>query len=646
MKACLQRLNWLGSLYLSLGLTVALVLPWVASAQTNLPTPTNAPAQAATPVQTNAPAATNTAVKAAVPAPTNAPEASAKASNQPPAKVAVSLPVKGGNLFPAEYNGEKTAPLINYWDGVDAENDLHVAEGRLPVLDDAGVMVDTAMTSCPNFVDMNGDGLNDLVIGDMQGFLWIYLNSGAKGNPKFTTGTFLPTFLGWGAKLHVCDWDGDGDMDVIFGTFYGDIGLLENTGTRNQWQFTRRMGIPRYMDPAFGSEDPKDRLPTLMLGNKPMVLGNYMAPWVADWNKDGKPDLIVGEGTYSANSVRLLVNTGARNKPIFVEERMFFLAYGEGFEQLTPAVVDYNGDGLHDLIVGTRTGQIRKYKGTQKAIEGKDMVSAIRGSLAPAVLEFNGFITIADKEIFDVMSFVYPCDWNEDGLFDLLLGSTKGKVYIAVNQGTKTEPKFLKAEPVKGTDTEKDLLAPAGWNNGVVLDHCNAAILLSAEKELVLRAGGPAIKPVDGNYFMYFRYVHNYPGWMRSNFMGWFPPLSANAPYVSGGRFIYPPYYILPLKIRQQYEFSFSAIVEGKPVMWGLSAQELTRKVTDTAPAGYESRFISDVIPPSGAWQKRTYRFKAPNMVESNLNYSLYFRMPEGDVKFMLDNLSLKEVER
>ncbi|MDD5678661.1 MAG: hypothetical protein PHW60_11855, partial [Kiritimatiellae bacterium] len=65
----------------------------------------------------------------------------------------------------------------------------------------------------------------------------------------------------------------------------------------------------------------------------------------------------------------------------------------------------------------------------------------------------------------------------------------------------------------------------------------------------------------------------------------------------------------------------------------------------NTAPV-WEDRRISDTISPSGAWQKRTYRFKCPNTVQSNLNYNLFFRMPEGDVKFLLDNLSLKEIER
>ncbi|MFH1476788.1 MAG: VCBS repeat-containing protein [Verrucomicrobiota bacterium] len=578
----------------------------------------------------------------------------ASAQTNAPTTGGVTTVSAGLNMLPAQFSGETTTNLGNYWDGVDADNNLRVNAANSLVLDNAGRMVDTLMSSCPNFVDMNDDGLKDLVVSDPQGFLWIYLNSGEKGNPKFTTGTFIPTFIGWGAKIHVCDWDGDGDNDVLFGTFTGDIGILENKGTSKQWLFTRRMGIPRYVDPIFGVADPRDRLPTLMLGKRPMILGNYMAPFVTDWNKDGKPDLILGEGTYSANSVRLLLNAGSRNKPVFIEDRMFFLCYGEGFEQLTPAVVDYNGDGIDDLIVGTRTGQIRLHKGTKKAVEGKDMVAAIRGILSPAVLEFDGFIKIAGKEIFDTMSFVYPCDWNEDGLFDLLLGSPQGKVFIALNQGSKTEPKFPKAEPVKGTDVAKDMLAPANWMNGVIRvfwqnfigGYCNSSLLFSSEKEVILKAGEAPIRPVDGNTFMYFRYVNNYPGFTR-NHMAYVLPINKSpaVEHVVGARVISP---LCPfrLKLKHQYEISFSAIVVGKPAMWIFWTRELVKPGTDVIADEYDNQYAFNVIPPSVGWQKRSYRFKCPSVTQPSCNYHLFFRMPEGDVKFLLDNLSVKEITR
>jgi len=115
--------------------------------------------------------------------------------------------------------------------------------------------------------------------------------------------------------------------------------------------------------------------------------------------------------------------------------------------------------------------------------------------------------------------------------------------------------------------------------------------------------------------------------------------------HVVGARVI-SPNCTFNFKLKRQYEFAFASMVEGKPVTWTFWAREMVKSATEETADQYETQYASDMIPPSASWQKRTYRFKCPNTVQSNLNYSLYFRMPEGNVKFLLDNLSLKEIER
>lgn len=553
----------------------------------------------------------------------------AQDSTSPP-----SLFPSSPELFPAIGQPDNTATLINLWDGVDDDGDLCVFVSQASVLDDVGAMRGTSFPPSPNFIDMDNDGLNDLVVGDGYGFVWVYRNSGEKGKPNFTTGEFLHTFTGWNSRVHMADWDQDGDYDLIIGTFYGDICVFENTGTRQQYKFNRGMGVPRYIDPRHPVNDARDRLPQVKLGKNPMVLGIYMAPWVVDWNGDQKPDLIFGEGTYSANSARIAFNKGSRGKPSFVEESLFFLAYGEGAEQLTPAVVDYNGDGINDLIMGTRTGEIRLYKGTKETVDPKNLVAALRSSLAPAILEFDGILEIAGKKVWDTMTYVYPCDWNEDELFDLLLASTRGKLYVAQNTGTKTQPVFPAAVPIKGTNTEKDMLGPAAWTCGIG-GACNAALLLSSETEVVLTQGAPPLKPTAGERFMYFRYIKDYFGWVLDG--GWMP----------GARSFGMNTASLKMTVGKRYQFSFDSVLRGKPASWRLRASELVSPGTDTHPPVWAHREVSDTVVPSGSWQKRSYSFTCPGLHKTNeLHFNLWFQLPEGDCTFMLDNFSLKEVSR
>lgn len=559
-------------------------------------------------------------------------------------------PARDVELFPTNATGETVVPLADYWDGVDNNNDLRFRTQSFQVLNDAGRMAHTSFPPFANFVDMNNDGLMDLVVADGFGFLWIFFNAGTKGKPAFTNATMIPTFLGAAAKIHVTDWSNKGKQDIVLGSFYGDITVLENIGTPSQPSFTRDMGIPRYVSPYYSVKPSTTQLPQIMLGKKPMVLGVYMSPWVVDWNKDGKLDLLFGEGTYSANSVRIAFNQGALGRAVFLEDRIFYLAYGEGFEQLTPSLLDYNGDGIPDLMCGTRTGHIRLYKGTTKSAEATDLMTTFRGTKAPATLEFDRLLPIGGKDVFTTMSSPYPCDWNDDGLFDILLGSTDGRLYIALNKGTAKEPAFPTATPIKGVNVTTNLVAPANWWDGTGRvnfphifgrletegDACNAATCLSAEKSLVLKPLHPPILPVAGERFLYFRYRNDYPGWT-------FDPSSGQIG-LRGARTI-GCRSTLPMTIGRRYEFSFSYILLGGAARCKLVGWEHF-PATELRPSWSEERLAFEgSLTPAAGWQKKTVTITCPGkQKDQRLNFHLGYRLPAGDCQFFLDDFSLKEL--
>lgn len=549
------------------------------------------------------------------------------------------------NQFNAQNNGEDTELYGNYWDGVDDQSNLRVAGAQsLYILDEGGKMVRQNFPCSPNFVDIDGDGLKDLVVGDAWGFVWIFRNTGDAGKPHFTKGGFIPTFVGNGAKVHVADWDEDGDLDVIAGTLFGDMSILKNVGTRQRPEFTTGMGIPRYVFPR--DKMPKFAIDHVEAGGKVMILGNYLAPWVIDWNNDGKPDLLWGDGTYSANSIRMLVNAGSRGRPTFTRDRMFYLAYGEGFEHLTPCMVDYNGDKIPDLIVGTRTGQFRMHKGKPPEELGENLVATLKGLQPPAVLEFDKFLKIAGKDTYGAMSIAYPCDWNEDGLFDLLLGTIDGRIGLALNTGTPQEPQFDKVEFVKGANETKDRRQPRNWWVGVPHTagygdyyysrdslYCNSAYMLTSDD--VMSGQGFEIRPKEGNTFMHFQYMRDingnlYPGWVDDR--------------TPGARAIHGPE--LKLEYKKKYDFSFFSILQGNSVRWILRGIEVTRLATEDQADAWEWRTIEGQFSSSSQWAQRTQTVTCPlkkSDIQSNITMRISFYLPEGTSELLLDGFSFRE---
>ncbi len=106
--------------------------------------------------------------------------------------------------------------------------------------------------SVPTFVDIDNDGDMDLVLGGYSGDLKFYENRGSASNPSYTRRTDHPIDLiddiGFESAPAFLDIDGDGDMDLVIGRREGDLTYYENTGSPTNPSYTRREGALNRFD--------------------------------------------------------------------------------------------------------------------------------------------------------------------------------------------------------------------------------------------------------------------------------------------------------------------------------------------------------------------------------------------------------------
>ncbi len=422
----------------------------------------------------------------------------------------------------ADFDGDGDLDLIcgefvdkfTYFENIGSRNNPVYKKGQYLKNKGGIIHMDLEMI-LPVALDWNKDGHVDLIVGDEDGRVAYVKHSGQfeDGMPIFEDPYYFQQksdLLKFGALVTPVsvDWDGDGDEDIIAGNSAGYISFIENL----DGQYPPKWANPKRLEAG-------DEILRIQAGDNGSIQGPCEAKWgyttlsVADWDMDGLLDLVVNS---IWGKILWYKNIGSATAPKLAAAQPVKVDWGDSEPQLvdwnwwtpgpnelstqwrtTPYAIDWNEDGMTDLIMLDHEGYLSYFERFKKGdqymlapgqrifyandISKYDSKNRVRDSI-PGLLQLNvrehggsgrvklmvvdydgdgakdllvnsenvNFLKniktengkvyfenmgpLSDTKLAGHTTSPTTVDWNKDGRLDLLIGAEDGHFYYKENK--------------------------------------------------------------------------------------------------------------------------------------------------------------------------------------------------------------------
>jgi hypothetical protein len=234
--------------------------------------------------------------------------------------------------------------------------------------------------------------------------------------------------------LSVADWDGDGLFDLMLNSTRGEIVWCRNTGSKTSMAFSAPEPVPVEWDGAqpemkYGWLKPN--------GSKNLLTQWRTTPYMIDWDGDGLTDLVVSDTEGFLAFFKRSIHNGKRvllpPRRVFVSEDgapMGFTGWagnGKGRGGNTGrrkfCFTDWDGDGRLDIIANSTS--LAFYR-------------QVRSESGKWVFRLEG--DIIEERMAGHSTCPAACDFDGDGIEDLVVGAEDGYFYFAPNPRVVAKP--------------------------------------------------------------------------------------------------------------------------------------------------------------------------------------------------------------
>ncbi len=297
--------------------------------------------------------------------------------------------------------------------GTNYSKEIEIRTRLFHEINDSFSSADIGEYSKPLFFDIDGDGLLDLLIGEAGGNINHYeQNSSESTSFTITTKNFNSINVGTYSSPTVIDIDGDALIDLLIGNNDGEIYHYEQDGVNS--------GSFSLVSSSFSSLD----------------IGSKATPEFNDIDGDGLLDLLIGEDNGNINHYE----QDATNSLSFTLVTENFNSIDVG-DRSVPVITDLDNDGLLDLLIGEKDGNINYYEQNSTnsllfSLQGESLSSIDVGSNSAPVIT----------------------DIDSDSKPDLLIGEALGNIHHWESYASTINSSGISTSaPAVVTGTEADL---------------------------------------------------------------------------------------------------------------------------------------------------------------------------------------------